>query len=515
MLNLGPHFGARVFGVESGHFTQKLASALIARVGRNDRDLHDLIAALVGARVEHTLFAQTEFLAVHGPLRNFEQGAAAIRGGAIDGGHLDLGAESGFPHRHRNGDLDVVAIAMEEGVVLHFGSDVEIARRRSHGAGVAFAGNAQEAAVARAGRDAEFDGFGSRHAAVAAGGTGVAQFPGSAAPRAGEIEFHGARHLADVAGAFALGTSDFARTGGAGAMAGGADIVTGDVDLRLSAFDGLPEIDVHYVFQVSALFGRGLRLAPGAAAKELREDIAEAAGRGRSRFRALASSARARREVGEVEAAEIHVGMRRLAGAALARGVTVVRVEADLVVHLALLGIAQNVVGFLDVLETIFGGFVAGVQIGVVFARELPVGLTDFIRVGFAGNTESFVVLVLGSRGHKTRAGLARPLQHYFLSSTSTNSASTTLSFPSFLLSSGAPPAPSPDGGAPGWEEADLYMASASLWLAVVSLSVVELIRAGSFSAMAFLTSSRAASISLASASPILARCSFNVFSTL
>src|SRR5471030_674590 len=195
------------------------------------------------------------------------------------------------------------------------------------------------------------------------------------------------------------------------------------------------------------------------------------------------------REVGEVEAAEIHVGMRRLAGSALARGVTVVRVEADLVVHLALLGIAQNVVGFLDVLETIFGGFVAGVQIGVVFARELPVGLTDFVRVGFAGNTESFVVLVPGSSGHKKRAGLARPLQHYFLSSTSTNSASTTLSFPSFLPSSGAPPAPSPDGGAPGWEEADLYMASASLWLAVVSLSVVELIRAGSFSAMAFLTS--------------------------
>src|SRR5471032_2978968 len=256
MLNLGPHFGARVFGVESGHFTQKLASALIARVGRNDRDLHDLIAALVGARVEHTLFAQTEFLAVHGPLRNFEQGAAAIRGGAIDGGHLDLGAESGFPHRHRNRDFDVVAIAMEEGVVLHLGGDVKIARRRSHGAGVAFTGNAQAAAVARAGRDAEFDRFGSRHAAVAAaGGTGIAQFPGSAAPRAGEIEFHGARHLADVAGAFALGTSDFARAGGAGAMASGADIVTGDVDLGLSAFDGLPEIDVHYVFQVGALFG--------------------------------------------------------------------------------------------------------------------------------------------------------------------------------------------------------------------------------------------------------------------
>jgi hypothetical protein len=58
-------------------------------------------------------------------------------------------------------------------------------------------------------------------------------------------------------------------------------------------------------------------------------------------------------------------------------------------------------------------------------------------------------------------------------------------------------------------------MASASLWLAVVSRSTAELIRAGSFSAMAFLVSSRADSISLASASPILLRCSFSVFSTL
>src|ERR1700690_3628077 len=104
-------------------------------------------------------------------------------------------------------------------------------------------------------------------------------------------------------------------------------------------------------------------------------------------------------------------------------------------------------------------------------------------------------------------------LLDYFLSSTSTNSASTTLSLP---LSSGLPwpsvggcCAPVPGGGVL------LYMASASLWLAVVRRSTAALILSASFSLRTFLVSSRAASISLASASPTLERCSLSVFSTL
>src|SRR5207244_7387697 len=108
-------------------------------------------------------------------------------------------------------------------------------------------------------------------------------------------------------------------------------------------------------------------------------------------------AARARHEVGKVEAAEIHVGMRTLGRARGARArETIIRVEAYLVVHLPLLGIAQDVVSLLHILEALLGGFVAGVQIWMIFVREFPVSLADFLRVGFAGNAERLVILVLG-----------------------------------------------------------------------------------------------------------------------
>ena len=50
------------------------------------------------------------------------------------------------------------------------------------------------------------------------------------------------------------------------------------------------------------------------------------------------------------------------------------RVETELVVHLALLGVGKNFVGFLDLLELFLGGLVAGIQVGMIFARELAVG---------------------------------------------------------------------------------------------------------------------------------------------
>src|SRR6185369_10885 len=115
----------------------------------------------------------------------------------------------------------------------------------------AFAGHAQTGAIARARRNSDFDLLGVSDAAfAAAGGAGVAQLARSAAFRAGEVEAHGAGHLADLAGAFALRTGDFAAAGGTGAVAGSAHFVAGDVDSGLGAFDGLPEIDVHHVFEV-------------------------------------------------------------------------------------------------------------------------------------------------------------------------------------------------------------------------------------------------------------------------
>ena len=64
------------------------------------------------------------------------------------------------------------------------------------------------------------------------------------------------------------------------------------------------------------------------------------------------------------------------------------------------LRIAQDIVGFLDVFEAVFGGFIAGVEIGMIFARELPVGLADIVFRGGALYPERFIVVVFWLSGH-------------------------------------------------------------------------------------------------------------------
>ena len=164
-------------------------------------------------------------------------------------------------------------------MLFHFGGDVEIARGAAHGAGIAFAGHAQPRSVPRAGRNAHFHRLRVRHAAIAAaGGAGVVQLARAAAARAGQVEPHGAGHLDNLAGAFALRAGHFARARRARAVAGRADLVARDVQARLGAADGLPEVDVQHVFEIVAFFRlRLLRLPLAAAVEELRKDIAEAA----------------------------------------------------------------------------------------------------------------------------------------------------------------------------------------------------------------------------------------------
>src|ERR1035438_2755244 len=231
------------------------------------------------------------------------------------------------------------------------------------------------------------------------GGTGVAQFTGTAAARAGEVELHGAGHLADVSRAFALLANGFAAASGAGAAAGVANLVAVDIDARLGALDGLPEVDVHDVLEVAALFGFGLG-GLAASAKELRKDVAEAAGAGMGPSGTVARAA-GRTRIGEIETAEIEMRAARLAASRRSLpggGSAVFGVEAELVVHGTLLGVAEHVVGFLDVLEAVLGGLVTGVEVRVVFASELAIGLADLLRVGFARYAEGFVVIVLGRR---------------------------------------------------------------------------------------------------------------------
>src|SRR5579885_1654213 len=119
-------------------------------------------------------------------------------------------------------------------------------------------------------------------------------------------------------------------------MTGSAHVVAGNAQARLGALYGLPEVDVHHIFEIFALLRLGLTLGGAAAAEELRKDVAEPAG---FRGAAAACARGAREQVGKIEPAEIHSGLRAAAGALPSgpcSGEAVLRIEPVLVVHLTL-----------------------------------------------------------------------------------------------------------------------------------------------------------------------------------
>jgi hypothetical protein len=180
-------------------------------------------------RLSTPFLAQTESLGVRGTLRDLQQGTA------VDRRHFDFGTEGRLPDRDRYGDFNVVAFATEERMRFHFGSDVKIAGRGAHRAGIAFAGDAQAGTIARA------RGCGSPHLGVGDApsppqvGQALRSLPDP--PHFGQVRlnFMGAGHLADVSRTLALRAGDFTGAGGAGTVAGLADIVAVDVDARLGA----------------------------------------------------------------------------------------------------------------------------------------------------------------------------------------------------------------------------------------------------------------------------------------
>jgi hypothetical protein len=66
-------------------------------------------------------------------------------------------------------------------------------------------------------------------------------------------------------------------------------------------------------------------------------------------------------------------------------------VLAELVVHLSLLGIGQDLERGAHLLELLLGGLVAGVHVRVVLARQLPVRLLDLVLARAARDAEQLV----------------------------------------------------------------------------------------------------------------------------
>src|SRR5437879_492166 len=87
----------------------------------------------------------------------------------------------------------------------------------------------------------------------------------------------------------------------------------------------------------------------------------------------------------------------RLAGARVRVGrsrIDVVRVEADLVVDLALFGIAEDFIRLREGLELFFRRLVAGVDVGMVFAGEFSESFTDVLGRGGLLHPKSLVIIL-------------------------------------------------------------------------------------------------------------------------
>ena len=156
------------------------------------------------------------------------------------------------------------------------------------------------------------------------------------------------------------------------------------VQPQLGAANRLPEGDVDLIFQIAARLRTCFRLCAKAAASSAehpRKDVAKTS--------AAATRARARK-IRKIEATEIdgHAlgaatgaeSTGRAAKAARAKAsaagvgfgggrINVVGVKAELVVYLALLEIAENVVGLGEFLESLLRLLVTGIDVGMMLAR--------------------------------------------------------------------------------------------------------------------------------------------------
>src|SRR5579883_2623342 len=366
-------------------FLHQVADAFVGRFRYDDFDFHVLIAARARARIRHAFFAQAQRAAGAGRGRNANYGAA------VDRGDLDLRAQRRFADRHGQLDVDIAASPLENGVRMHNDAEIQVARGRAQGAGVPLAGNANARAIIHAGRNADVDGFiASNTSFAAASFASGADFAGAAATSTGDIETHFAGGLLNRAGAVAhragVGSAD-----GASAAAGFASVHARNLHFLDGAAHGVPKIDFDLIFEVAPGFHFRLgRSAAAADIEELAEEIAEAGAPAR------ASSA------AKIEAFEIEIDSRfartRSGAGARSAGREIIGVKAVLVIHLALLGVGKNVVGFLKLLEFLLGGFVAGIQVGMVLAREFAESGANVLGSGLARDAKE-VVVVLFSRG--------------------------------------------------------------------------------------------------------------------
>src|SRR5580658_1185483 len=275
MSELVEDVGARIFGIQSLQFAQNFFGALVLHFGNNDLNLDDLIATLTFTRCAgHALLAHAQLLPGLCSGRNLELCAAGMVTVAVDGGHLNACAERGLHRGDRYGDVNVVRDAAEELVMAYADDEVEISRGRALGACVAFAGEANALAVARAGLDAKLGRLDAcDDTGPVASGAAILHLAAASAARALNVELHAAAGLLHLARAVALGALH-GLADRAGAFACRAWRLALNLEARDAAANRGPEVELDLVLEV----GAGLRSArlTAFAVEHTAEDVLEA-----------------------------------------------------------------------------------------------------------------------------------------------------------------------------------------------------------------------------------------------
>src|SRR5581483_785189 len=306
-------------------------------------------------------------------------------------------------HRHRHGDLNIVAHARKHRMRAGAHNQEQVSGRSAVHARVALALQPDSLPIARSRLDAKLHSLGPAYRAFAvAGGAGIRNAPGAIAARAGNVEFHPTAHLRHLARAIALGTRDHATRDGL-AVAGGADLLAMNLNLRLAAANRRPKVHRRLILKIGARLRSARLLRLMRSRKDAGKNIFEAAPCRGTGARLRAGPARKSRKI---EALEVHwrapsTACRLLPRIRLRlRRIDLVGIEAELVVNLPLLLVTQNVVGLGDLLELLFGLLIAGIHVGMVFARSLPERLADLVLRGRLLHAKSGVIIFVGRCWH-------------------------------------------------------------------------------------------------------------------
>src|SRR5215469_10014151 len=218
--------------------------------------------------------------------------------------------------------------------------------------------------------------------------TRILHLAGATAPRALDIELHPSAHLRHLPRAMALRTLN-ASARSRLTFASRANLLPLNLQLRHSTPHRSPEVHCDLVLKISSRL-RPAGSFPAGPRKHLTEDVFKAA---KTSTRLLLSSTRLK--VRKIKPAKVERNLLRAPTTPCAarkstipatsrslrrRRVDVVRVEAELIIDLPLLLIAQNIVCLGDLLELLLSLLVSRIHIRVILARKFAKRFANLLR---------------------------------------------------------------------------------------------------------------------------------------